>query len=68
MQVKTYFRVVGHSQFKILVLPNYCLYYKRIMGTWILIPNVAFQRHAAGTPLEARLNDGSFFEMIRKGL
>lgn len=66
--MKTYYRVIKYSQFKITVSKIHCFYYKRLFGAWVLITQRSFYAHADYTPFQARLKDGSFLEMLRKDL
>lgn len=66
--MKTYYRVIKYSQFKMVVSKIHCFYYKRLFGTWVLTTQRSFYAHAEDTPFQTRLEDGSFLEMLRKDL
>lgn len=68
MKTITYYRALFGTNWKFIVTADTIEVYERSLGKWVGQGMEMFYFAAGGTKLQARLDDGSFFAMIRKRL
>lgn len=68
MKTITYYRTIEAQMIKLLVNAETVEVFERSCGYWVKTSLAQLGFWAMDTPLETRLNDGSFFAMIRKRL